>query len=102
MSNRFYFKNFEPDFQTQIQANLIMTRTLEAAPYGAVAIGLIEKQGQDDYCCALDINSKAGPFVATAIGPTPEKALEYLEGKIQRQIAWWKTNRGRREAFAPN
>ncbi|MBY0471932.1 hypothetical protein K2X30_12260 [bacterium] len=94
MNNQFHFKNFEPDFQLRLQANIVLNRTLDVAPYGATAIGLLEKRGEEDYCCALDIYSKQGPFMASAVGETAEKALQCLEEKIKKQISWWKSNRG--------
>ncbi len=94
MNNQFHFKRFEPDFKLRFQANLVLNRTLDVAPYGAVGIGLLEKLGEGEYSCALDIYSKHGPFMASVVGPTPEKALEYLEEKIKKQISWWKSHRG--------
>jgi hypothetical protein len=94
MNNQFHFKNFEPEFPLRLHANLVMNRILDIAPYGAIGIGLLEKRGENDYCCAFDIYSKQGPFMATAVGPTPEKALECLEEKIKKQISWWKSHRG--------
>ncbi|MFL5815197.1 MAG: hypothetical protein ACJ763_16590 [Bdellovibrionia bacterium] len=93
MNNQFHFKNFEPDFQLRLQANVVLNRTLDIAPYGAVAIGLLEKRDENDYCCALDIYSKQGPFMASAVGADPESALHCLEEKIRRQISWWKSHR---------
>ena len=94
MNNQFHFKNFEPDFMVRLQANLVLERTLDLVPYGASAVGLLEKRAETDYRCALDIYSSQGPFMASVAGPTPEKALECLEEKIRKQINWWKSNRG--------
>jgi hypothetical protein len=94
MSNQFHFKNFEPDFKLRFQANLIVNRILDSAPVGAFGVGLLEKEGESSYRCALDIFSSHGPFMASAVSATPEQALEGLENRINRQIDWWKSHRG--------
>jgi hypothetical protein len=86
MNSQFHFKNFEPEFQLRFKANLVLNRTLDVAPYGSIGIGLLKKHGENDYCCALDIYSKQGPFIANAVASTPEKALECLEEKMKNQI----------------
>jgi len=94
MTHQFHFKNFDPDFKLRFQANLILDRTLDMAPYGAFAVGLVERRDDGNYCCALDIYSQQGPFMASVVGSTPEKALECLEDKMKKQISWWKSHRG--------
>lgn len=94
MNNQFYFKNFEPDFQLRLQSNVVLSRILDTAPYGAVAVGLLEKRDEGDYYCALDVYSKQGPFMASAVRSDPESALSCLEEKIKKQIVWWKSHRG--------
>jgi hypothetical protein len=94
MNHQFHFKNFKPEFNLRFQANLVLNRILDEAPYGAIGVGLLEKQGEEDYSCALDIYSNHGPFMANAVSSTPEQALVALEEKIKKQIAWWKSHRG--------
>lgn len=94
MNNQFHFKNFEPDFKLRLLANHVLNRTLDIAPYGAIGIGLLEQRNESDYCCSLDIYSNQGPFMASVVAATPQKALEYLEEKIKKQISRWKSGRG--------
>jgi ribosome-associated translation inhibitor RaiA len=100
MNHQFHFKNFEPEFKLRFQSNLIFNRILDEAPYGAIGVGLLEKQGEEEYRCALDIYSNHGPLMASAVSSTPEQALEALEEKIKKQIAWWKSHCS--ETYAPS
>lgn len=94
MHNQFNFKDFEPDFKLRLEANLVLDRTMDLAPYGAIGIGLMEKRGEGDYCCAFDIYSNRGPFMASAVGSSPNEALRCLEEKINKQLSWWKSRCG--------
>jgi hypothetical protein len=94
MKNQFHFKNFEPEFKLRFQANLVLSRIMDEAPYGSNAVGLLLKQSDETYRCALDIYSKQGPFMANAVGVTPEQALKATEEKIRNQLSWSKTHRG--------
>lgn len=93
MNNQFNFKNFEPDFKIRLDANLVLERMMDGAPYGATGVGLLEKRGDEEYCCTLDIYSSQGPFMASVVGATPEKSLECLEEKIRKQLSGWKSRR---------
>jgi hypothetical protein len=101
MKNQFYFQDFEPEFKLRLQANLVLNRILDEAPYGATALGLILKQSEGSFRCALDIYSKQGPFMADAVSATPEQALKSLEEKIKNQLGWWKSHRGGPVPSAP-
>jgi hypothetical protein len=94
MKNQFHFKNFEPEFKLRFQANLVLNRIMDEAPYGSMAVGLLLKQSDETYRCALDVYSKHGPFMANAVGITPEQALKAMEEKIKNQLGWWKSHRG--------
>ena len=94
MNHQFHFKNFEAPFKLRFQANVVLNRILDVAPYGAIGFGLLEKQDGDCYRCTLDIHSKDGPFMASAVKSTPVQALEEVEAKIRRQLDWWKSHRG--------
>ena len=92
--NQFHYKNYEPDFNLRFQAGVTFNRILDIAPYGATGLGVLEKQGENEFRCSLDIYSKQGPFMASIVGPTPEQALADLEEKIKKQIAWWRSHQG--------
>jgi len=95
MNRQFYFKGMEPSFKLRFQANLVLCRILDDAPYGAAGFGILEQQEGGGFRSSLDIQSPYGPFMASAVHSTPERALEEMESKIKNQLDWWKSHRSR-------
>jgi hypothetical protein len=67
---------------------------LDRSPYGSRAIAILEQEKDGAYRCALDIYSKQGPFIASAVGRTPLESVRAIEAKIGRQLELWRKNRG--------
>jgi hypothetical protein len=90
MSHQFHFRNFEPAFELRFQAHLALDRIMGFAPYGAQAVGLLEKQAGNEYRCTVEIYSRSGPVIASATGPAAENAILAVEDKVKRQVLGWK------------
>lgn len=100
MKNQFYFENFEPEFKLRFQANLVLSRIMDNAPYGSTSVALLVRQSAESYHCALDIYSQQGPLIANAVGATPEQALNGMEEKMKKQCERWKSHRV--DSFSPS
>jgi hypothetical protein len=89
MKTQFHFKGFEPNHELKTQANLSLNRTLGLAPYGSTGVGLLEKQ-ENGFRCSVDIYSRYGPFIASAVEAIPELAIAALSKKLKHQLeVWW-------------
>jgi hypothetical protein len=93
MQTQFHFKNMTPEPALRFTANATLDRILAKSPYGARAVAILEPDGES-FRCALDIYSPQGPFMASAVGPTPLQVLRSIEARIGSQIEWWRAHRG--------
>ena len=83
--NRFHFKGFEPEEALKSKANISLNRILDFAPFGSTAVALLEKD-KNGYHCLLDVYSRHGPFMASAIHSTPMEVIALVEKKMTEQL----------------
>jgi hypothetical protein len=86
MVSQFHFKNYEADESTQAAANLALSEVLDFDLDGSRAVGVLEKQGEE-YRCSMEVYSRQGPFMATAMRSNPVEAIQIVEKKLKSQIA---------------
>ena len=92
MNCLFHFKGFEPDTELKAHANVVLNRLLDRSPYGAKAVALLEKDG-DEFRCLLDIYATQGPFIASAKGRSPREAVDGVEQKMTTKMERWMNRR---------
>jgi len=84
----FNFIGFIPDDDLRFQANCTVEELLDLAPYGAIAVSLLEKS-EDTYRCSIEIYSHHGPFTASSSSPSPKEALETVLGLLAPRLKRW-------------
>jgi ribosome-associated translation inhibitor RaiA len=89
MISRFYYKNFEADFDLRVSAEQLLERLEATAPLTWTVLGMLEKSG-DSFAASIDIYSRFGTFAATASHEDAHKALEIVEEKICQKLSHWK------------
>ncbi len=92
MIPEFNFIGFAPDDETRRKANLALERLLDIAPYGSIAVALLQKD-EVSYQCAIEIYSKLGPFTARASDASPSDALEGVLRSLSKKMDRWKSMR---------
>jgi hypothetical protein len=92
MRQEFHFKSFEPGTGVRRKAEDVLDRIMDLAPYGSIAVALLERQ-DDGYRCSMDVYSKIGPFMASAMAQSAFDALEILEKRMVARIDRWKRHR---------
>lgn len=88
MNRQFHFKGFDPDLKLRSQADRVLNRLMDRAPYGATAVALLEREAQG-FRCLLDIYSPQGPFITSAAGKTALDALNGVEQKMISKMDRW-------------
>ncbi len=88
MLTDFHFKDFIPDAVLRHQANRTVDRLLELAPYGAVAVALVEPDG-NQFRCKIEIYSKNGPFIAETTRPTAMQAVSQAGQALTAKLLRW-------------
>ena len=90
----FTFVGFEPDEELRIQANRSLDRLLENAPYGSIAVALLEKN-EAGYRCSIEIYSRNGPFTGSGSDHTGKGALETVLKILAPRLKRWSEIRDR-------
>jgi hypothetical protein len=93
MISQFHFKDYEADEGTKAVANLALSKVLDIAPDDSRAVAILEKQGKE-FGCSMEVYSRQGPFMATAVRPNPVEAIQVVEEKLKCQIAWCRSHWG--------
>lgn len=88
----FTFIGFDPDQDTVKKAYAILDRLMNHAPYGSMAVALLQKESQI-FRCAIEIYSLHGPFTAQAFNPSPEEALKTVAFALSEKLQKWKLSR---------
>jgi hypothetical protein len=89
MIQNFNFIGFSPNENLREKSNLVLNRLLELAPYGSVAVALLEKDARS-YGCSIEIYSEQGPFTARCHDDSPEVALENVTRSLSQKLEHWK------------
>lgn len=89
MFNPFLFKGFEPSYELNLAANVVIAAALELAPEDAISFGHIMKDG-NVFQGHLEICTSCGIFSAFATSDDPMKVLNKLRARILRQLKTWK------------
>ena len=89
MLSQFYFKDLNPSKELRSEANQTLDRILDEAPFGAITIVLIEKDGAQ-YRCSVDIYTKNGPLIASTVQATPLMAIKHVEDVLLTKLGKWK------------
>jgi hypothetical protein len=89
MNSQIHFKGFDPESDLRTKASASLNRVLHLAPYGSVAIVLLEKLDAG-YHCSFDVYSKFGPFIANANCVSADTAIAQVEDKLKIQLDIWR------------
>src|SRR3954452_13942705 len=89
MQRQCYFKDFIPDDSLRSEMELALNRILDRAPYGAVAVALLQLEGVR-YRCSVDVYSHYGPFIANFVQNTPHLAMHQAEISLLEKLNKWK------------
>lgn len=92
MISQFYFKGFNPEEALQFEANQVLDRVIERAPYESTVVALLEMEAEQ-YRCAIDVYSRLGPFIAQSGHPNPLLALHAAERMIGEKLKHWRESR---------
>jgi ribosome-associated translation inhibitor RaiA len=99
----FNFMGFTPTESLLQKAKLTIDRLLQAAPYGAIAVAMIEKttttphlterSSPEAYRCVIEIYSQHGPFTAHCSHSNCERAVEKVTQSLEKKLLDWKLRR---------
>lgn len=89
MISKFEFMGFLPNEELREKSNLALERLLDLAPYGSIAVALLEKTDVT-YSCAIEIYSKQGPFSVRVTDARAEAVLEAAVRALSRKLDQWK------------
>src|SRR4051812_33060512 len=92
MNSHFHFKGFSPTAELMFLARSSLDKALDKAPYATSAVALIEKE-KDGFRCSLDVYSRYGPFLTSALDPTAIGAITEIRRKFERQIERWNSQK---------
>ena len=98
--SKFYFKNFEPDFELRRYGEQCLEAIEESAPSDGAVVAILEPVSEG-FRCSVDIYSSYGPFMASVVEETPREAIRHIEQKIHAQLARWKVTRFSAEGEVP-
>jgi hypothetical protein len=89
MFNPFLFRGFEPSYELNLAANVVLAAALELAPEDSITFGHILKD-KNIYRGHLEICTSCGIFSAFASSDDPSKVLSKLRARILKQLKNWK------------
>jgi hypothetical protein len=90
---QFQFSRFQPDPDLKKRANLKLVQLLVLAPPGARASGRVETLSQS-YLSSVEIRSPYREFRESAVGLTPEAAIDRVLNRIEERLYRWRFGGG--------
>lgn len=85
MESDFNFIGFSPNESLKSKAQAISENILAVAPYGAMMVGLVQKD-ELSYRCAMEVYTTYGPFTAQASHLNPETSLNFAFQSISKKL----------------
>lgn len=92
MFEKFKFRKFNPDQETIIYANTMLSQVMDLAPDNSNCYASLAKIG-NNYTAWIEITSPAGHFSAEAKADDPRLAVDILDDRIKLKIKKWKDSR---------
>lgn len=88
----FNFIGFFPDEELRARAYLAFNRLLDQAPYGAMAVAVLEKN-EETYRCSIEIYTSYGPITARSSDGLADAALDSAVSSLFEKINKWRVHR---------